>query len=76
MIISNRVVDAGGSLSPDGPDRVAFNVSGVPESRRGELRHAIQSGLERHRLPAANLRLRFDDGSVMLVASDSREDPR
>lgn len=72
MVIFNRVVEAGGSLSPDdGPDPFTFNVTGIPEAERQGLRDAIRSALEEHRLPTADLRLRFDDGSVMAIVGDS-----
>ena len=71
MVVFNRVVEAGGSLSPDGPDPLSFNVTGIPEPERQGLRDAIRSALEEHRLPTADLRLRFDDGSVMAIAGDS-----
>jgi hypothetical protein len=74
MIVFNRVAEVGGSCLPDDPDPSTFTVSGVPEAQRGELFDAIRAGLERHRLPTANLRLRFDDGSEMSAGS-SREDP-
>lgn len=76
MIVFNRIAEAGGSCLPEDPDASIFTVSGVPEPGRRELRDAIRAGLERHRLPAANLRLRFDDGSVMWVAGGSQEDQR
>lgn len=68
MVVFNRVVEAGGSLSPDDPDPVIFNVTGIPESQRGGLRDAIRSALEEHGLLTADLRLRFEDGSVMPIA--------
>ena len=76
MIVFNRVAEAGGACLPDDADGPAFTVSGVPESRRGELCDAIRAGLDAHRLPVEDLRLRFDDGSVMSVAGGSRLDPR
>lgn len=76
IIVFNRVAEVGGSCLSDDPDGSTFSVSGVPESRRGELCGAIRAGLERHRLPAANVRLRFDDGSVMRVAAASPGDWR
>jgi hypothetical protein len=76
MIVFNRVAEAGGFCLPDDPDASTFNVSGVPVPRRPELRDAIRAGLEGHRLPTANLRLRFDDGTEMQIAGDSEQGPR
>lgn len=76
MIVFNRVAEAGGSCLPEDADASIFTVSGVPEPRRRELRDEIRAGLERHRLPAANLRIRFDDGTEMSIAGDPPEDPR